>query len=121
MPWFLIWTFLVLVALALWFFLGREVVRKARAVLEEFERAGEVLDDLTERSNELTELLQRVEVARSAEKPEFTDSVAAQRNMAAVRQTRRRKKVERQLKHNAKRRTWPDLATDPRFDRWRKK
>ncbi|HLS03152.1 MAG TPA: hypothetical protein VK030_00155 [Actinomycetales bacterium] len=121
MPWLLIWTLLVIGSLALGFFLFRNLWRKARALMDELARASEVLAELTERTSELTEVLQKAEEARAAAKPEFTDVVAVRREIETVRKARLKKKQRRHRNHDAKRRTWRDIAIDPRFDRWRKK
>lgn len=120
MPWFWIWTFLVLATLGLAFLLLRDLWRKARALLDELGKASEVLEQLTLRTEELTEALEKVQAAREEAKTQFPDVVGARANMAEVRRARRRKKAARKREHGAKRRTWRDIAIDPRFDRWRK-
>lgn len=121
MPWFWIWTLLVIGALVLAFFLLRGLWRKARALLQEVAQATEVLEQLSERTAELTAVLEKVEAQREAEKSEFTDLPAAQARYKAVRKARKHRKAERRRALAAKRRTWRDIAVDPRFDRWRKK
>lgn len=121
MPWFWIWTCLILASLVLAFFMLRALWRKIRALFDELGRASEVLDQLAVRTEELTEALERLEEARAAAKPAFPDPVAAQTQMELVRGKRRRKKAVRRRNHILKRRTWRDIAVDPRFDRWRKK
>lgn len=121
MPWFLIWTLLVIASLVLGFFLLRDLWRKAQAFMAEFARASEVLEQLTQRTAELTATLEQVQEAHEAQKADFTDLAAAQRRVKAMRKARQRKKAGRRQNHAAKRRTWRDIAVDPRFDRWRKK
>jgi len=120
-PWFWIWTCLIVASLVVAFFVLRVLWRKLRALFDELGRASEVLDRLSERTQELTEALERIEEARAAEKSAFPDTVAAQKQMALVRGKRKAKKAARRRNHSAKRRTWRDIAVDPRFDRWRKK
>lgn len=121
MPWFWIWTLLILGSLVLSFFLLRTLWRKMVALGEELGRANEVLAQLAERTDELTQTLEKLEEARQAARGEPLDLAAAQKNMKSVRAKRKAKKAKRVRKHTAKRLTWRDLALDPRFDRWRKK
>lgn len=121
MVWLITWTVLVIGALVLGFFLYRDLLRKASALLKEVARAAQVMEQLSQRTEALTEALQKAEEMRAGAKPEFTDVVATRRHVKEVFSQRRRKKQERARQHTAHRRTWRTIAVDPRFDCWRKK
>lgn len=119
MPWFWIWTLLIIASLALGVFLLLHLWKKIRALAAELGRANEVLGELSNRTEELTEALEKLEEARQAATPEPLDPIGARQQMERVRKKRRRKRARRGRDHAATRRGWRALALDPRFDRWR--
>lgn len=119
MPWFLIWTLLIIASLALGAFLLLKLWRKMTALADEVGRASDVLAEISARTEELTEALEKLEAAREELKPRPLDEAGARNQMEQVRKKRRRKKARRRRGYEATRRRWRSIAVDPRFDRWR--
>lgn len=86
MLWFTVWTVLVVGTLVGAFLLGRDLWRKARALLVELERASEVMTRLADRAAELAERPPAHPVAPV----DLTDPSAARARLAREATARRR-------------------------------
>lgn len=102
MLWFTVWALLVVGTLVGAFFLLRHVYRSARALLDELERATEVLAHLTERAEELS-----AEGLGSAPAPvDLLDPEPARARLADARARRMLRRVRRSERHEAAFRRW---------------
>ncbi|HEY0186247.1 MAG TPA: hypothetical protein VGC67_02035 [Cellulomonas sp.] len=98
MVWFLVWTVLVLAALAGAFVLLRRLWRQGRALVAELERASQVLGELAETTGRIAEQAREAERAAAAVTELLPDPQEAHgrwqelRAQAAVRRERRRER-----------------------------
>ena len=100
MLWFSVWALLVLGTLTGAFFLVRSVYRSARALLDEVERAIEVLERLTERVEELAD------VGNVPAPVDLVDPEPARARLADARARRMLRRVRRSERHEATFRRW---------------
>jgi biopolymer transport protein ExbB/TolQ len=99
MVWVVVWVVLVLGTLVGAFFLGRDLWRRARALVRELERASQVLGELAEHASTLAEQAQEAErAARAAREAVLLPEPEQAR--ARVRRERRR------ARDRAVRETW---------------
>lgn len=107
MFWFLLWATLILATLIGAFFLGRNLWRRAKALLAEVERAAATLEQLQNRVEELTETLEQAAAAAAAQRHELTDLAAARERVAEQKKRRATRRAERAASH------------DHTYSRWR--
>lgn len=106
MLWLSVWALLVLGTLTGAFFLLRSVHRKARALLDEVERATEVLARLAERVEELS-----AEGVGAAPAPvDLLDPEPARARLADARARQMLRRVRRSERHEAAFRRWESFS-----------
>jgi biopolymer transport protein ExbB/TolQ len=108
MVWVVVWVVLVLGALAGAFFLGRDLWRRGRALVEELERASEVLGELAEHASTLAEQAQEAERAARAAREAvlLPEPDEARARWADVRAEARVRRERRRARDRAVRETW---------------
>lgn len=97
MPWFSVWTLLVVGTLAGGFWLGRDLWRKGRALADELARATVVLERLAERQAELAAL----PPAHPVEPVDLTDPARAHERLADARVATQARRAARAARHEA--------------------
>ncbi|MFI2752021.1 hypothetical protein ACGIF2_01125 [Cellulomonas sp. P22] len=96
MLWFIVWTVLVVGTLVGAFFLGRDLWRKATALLAELGRAADVLGQLADRAAELS----AAAAAGPALRPQvFDDPAEHHEELARLRRERAERAVRRAARH----------------------
>lgn|GEM_PF-2001342 len=120
MPWFLIWTLLIVVSVAVMGLLLYSLWLKARDLTEEISRAGDVFERLMERTEELNHALAQAERKREEAKLELTDHVGAKKRVKQLRKERLRRKERWRANHRNTYSRWRSIGADARYDRWRK-
>ncbi len=105
MLWFTVWTVLVIATLVGAFFLGRDLWRKTRALLDELARASHVFGALSVQAAALAEAAASLEAARAARDP-FADPVNARRTRATVHGRRTQRRSAREERVSATAETW---------------
>ena len=105
MLWFTAWTVLVIATVVGAFFLGRDLWRKARALLDELGRASHVFGELAAQAAALAEVAASLEVARAARDP-FADPVTARRTRATVHGRRAQRRSAREERQRATAEGW---------------
>jgi hypothetical protein len=104
--WFIVWSVLVVGTLVGAFFLGRDLWRKARALLAQMSESAQVMDRFAQRADELTAV---AAAAQPSTAPTlFDDPVVLHERVEELRAQRAARKVERRARNTA---TW---------DRWRR-
>lgn len=102
MLWFTVWTLLVLSTLAGAFFTGRDLWRKAKALLAELGRAGEVAAALSERADRLA----AAAPAHQASPDLFTDRYLHLERLSILRGERAGRRELRRLRDEGIVRGW---------------
>lgn len=120
MPWFLIWTLLIVIAIVVMALLLYSLWLKARDLTAEISRASEVFERLVERTEELNRTLAEAEKEREEAKLELTDHLGAKKRVKQLRKERLRRKERRRASHRSTFRQWRSIGADARYDRWRK-
>ncbi|HUX71080.1 MAG TPA: hypothetical protein VMV41_11255 [Cellulomonadaceae bacterium] len=109
MLWFTVWTVLVIGTLVGAYFLGRDLWRKARALLDELGRASQVFDEMSARAAALADVAAALEAVRAARDP-FADPVAARRTRATVHRRRARRRSAREEGRRETAESWRRLT-----------
>ncbi|MHB1490210.1 hypothetical protein GALL_345510 [mine drainage metagenome] len=105
MLWFTVWTVLVIATVVGAFFLGRDLWRKARALLDELGRASHVFGELSVQAAALAEVAASLEAVRAARDP-FADPVAARRTRATVHGRVAQRRSTREERRRATAESW---------------
>lgn len=108
MVWVVVWVVLVLGTLVGAFFLGRDLWRRARALVRELERASQVLGELAEHASALAEQAQEAERAARAAREAvlLPEPEQARARWAEVRAQARVRRERRHARDRAVRETW---------------
>ncbi len=105
MLWFSVWTVLVLATMVGAFAVGRDLWRKARALLDELGRASEVFGELAVQAAALADAAASLEAVRAARDP-FADPVAARRARATIHGRRAQRRSAREERNRATTESW---------------
>lgn len=105
MLWFTVWTVIVLGTVVGAFVVGRDLWRKARALLDELGRASEVFGELAVQAAALAEAAASLESARAARDP-FADPVGARRTRATIHGRRAQRRSAREERQHATAESW---------------
>ncbi|KGM09854.1 hypothetical protein [Cellulomonas bogoriensis] len=107
MLWFLLWTFLVLGALAVLAWAGLTVYRSARDLLEELGRASAVAGEVSARLEELTAAAEALHPVRPVD---LRDPAPARARRAEARVLQARRRAARAERHEATYRRWRSFS-----------
>lgn len=107
MLWFTVWSVLVLGTVVGAFFLLRHVYRSGKALLVAVGRAGELLDRLSDRVDELAEV---VAAARPVAPVDLRDPAAARARRAAAAEATARRRARRDDRRAATYRRWRSFS-----------
>lgn len=106
MLWFSVWTVLVVGTLVGAFWLGRDLWRKARALLDELNRATTTLERLEERQAELAALAP----AHPVEPVDLVDPTRAHERLATARLATQERRAARAARHEAVYARWRSFS-----------
>ncbi|WNB84273.1 hypothetical protein [Cellulomonas sp. ATA003] len=102
MLWFTVWTVLVLATLAGAFVLGRDLWRKGRALMAELERAADVVGQLADRADALTEAAAALAPTHDL----LTDPDRHRERLAELADRRAERRAARAARHSATYTRW---------------
>jgi hypothetical protein len=108
--WVLVWCVLVLGTLVGAFFLGRDLWRRARALVTELERAAEVLGELAETTGRIAEQAREAERAAAAVTELLPDREEARGWWATLRAEAAERKERRRERDRATRERWKSYS-----------
>lgn len=103
MLWATVWILLAVGTLVGAFYLGRDVLRRGRRLLETLDEAGSVLEELDAKVTEL-------DATRAAAEPYASDKASALARLAELREVREDRAVARRLRREATIASWRELT-----------